>query len=126
MTFSLPAGYVGEPRLGDLMGTVHAVVRDEGFAIHSDKTRVARSGSRQKVTGLVVNGTGDPRVPRDKRRMLRAAVHNLQQGRPLPEDESVYSLGGWASYIYMTDPQEGAQYLEALAPFYPRDQDNAR
>lgn len=114
LTFSLPHGYVGEPRLGDLLGTVTAIVKDEGFEIRRDKTRVARKGARQKVTGLVVNGKGEPRVPRDKRRMLRAAVHNLESGRPLPEDESLHSLRGWAAYIYMTDPEEGARYLEAL------------
>ncbi len=119
LTFSLPMAHVGEPRTGHLMSTVKAVMRDEGFEIRDDKTRVARTGSRQKVTGLVVNGEGSPRVPRDKRRMLRAAVQNLQHGKPLPEGESVYSLGGWASYIYMTDAAEGAKYLEALAPYYP-------
>ena len=121
LTFSLPLGYKGAPRLGDLLGTVQAIVADEGFEIRRDKTRVARTGSRQKVTGLVVNGKDGPRVPRNKRRMLRAAVNNLQNGKPLPEGESVQSLSGWASYIYMTDPAQGAQYLEALSPYIARD-----
>lgn len=121
LTFSLPAGYVGAPRLGDLLSTVKAVVADEGFEIRDDKTRVSRTGAQQKVTGLIVNDTGEPRVPRNKRRMLRAAVNNLQQGKPLPDGESVYSLGGWAAFLYMTDPSEGAQYLEALAPFINQD-----
>lgn len=121
LTFSLPIDHADEPRLGHLLGTVKAIVADEGFEIRDDKTRVARKGARQKVTGLVVNGGESPRVPRERRRMLRAAVHNLQNGEPLPEDVSVHSLGGWAAYLYMTDPEKGAEYLEALAPFYPRD-----
>ena len=44
--------------------------------------RVARSGGRQKVTGLVVNGVTPPRVPRKLKRQLRAAIHNLRRGRP--------------------------------------------
>ncbi len=120
MTFSLPAGYVGEPRLGDVLGTVKAVVVDEGFEIHEDKTRVSRKGARQKVTGLVVNGTGEPRVPRDKRRKLRAAIHNLNQGTPVEDGDSVRTLAGWAAYIFMTDPDEGARYLDELEPHIRR------
>jgi hypothetical protein len=69
------------------------------------------------VTGLVVNGDGPPRVPRHKRRMLRAAVNNLQSGKPLPDDESIHSLKGWAAYIYMTNQELGAKYLRELEPF---------
>ena len=114
LTFSLPAGYKGAPNLGNLLGSVRAIVEDEGFEIRPDKTRVARSGSCQKVTGLIVNGTGEPRVPRNKRRMLRAATNNLQQGKPLPDGESIHSLIGWASFLYMTNPEEGSPYLESL------------
>ena len=117
LTFSLPASHADSPRLGDLLGTVRAVVQDEGFEIHPDKTRVARTGARQKVTGLVVNGKGGPRVPRQKRRMVRAAIHNLQQGKELHEGDSVHTMAGWAAYIFMTDPEEGAGLLEALGPF---------
>lgn len=114
ITFSLPADADGEAAISTMLGTTRAILESEGFAMHPDKTRVCRQGARQKVTGLVVNGDGAPRVPRNKRRMLRAAVHNLEQGRALPEDESVESLRGWAAYIYMTDPEAGAAYLSAL------------
>ena len=60
---------------------IHFVVEAEGFVINEEKTRVMRSGGRQKVTGLIVNGTQPPRVPRVLRRRLRAVVHNLGQGK---------------------------------------------
>ena len=85
LTFSLPEGHKGKPNLKTLMGLVAKVVAAEGFRVNPEKTRVARSGGRQKVTGLVINGEGRPRVPRKLRRQLRAAIHNLKNGKPLKE-----------------------------------------
>ncbi len=117
ITFSFPAGKKGAAEVSTILGTTRAVLESEGFEMHPDKTRVCRKGARQKVTGLIVNGDGPPRIPRHKRRMLRAAVHNLKAGKPLPEDESVHSLRGWAAYLYMTNQEAGAQYLQDLAAF---------
>jgi hypothetical protein len=114
LTFSLPADHQGEPKLGALMGLVTRIVAAEGFHVHPDKTRIARSGSRQRVTGLVVNGGGAPRVPRLLRRQMRAALHNLQKGKPLKEGESLARLAGYAAYIHMSEPKRGAHMLEAL------------
>jgi retron-type reverse transcriptase len=114
LTFSLPHSHKGPPRLGTLLGTVTRIVQQEGFAIHAKKTRVARSGSRQTVTGLVVNGDGLPRVPRKLRRELRAAIHNLRQGKPLEPGDTPERLAGYAAYIAMTDPALGRKMLEAI------------
>ncbi len=121
LTFSLPEGHKDKPRIGHLLSTVRAVIEDEGFEVHPDKTRVARSGARQKVTGLVVNGDDDPRVPRHRRRMVRAAIHNLKAGKELHDGESVHTIAGWAAFIFMTDPELGAKYLEEIAPFVARE-----
>jgi RNA-directed DNA polymerase len=114
LTFSLPAAHEGPPRTGSLLGLVKRIVEKEGFALHPEKTRVARSGGRQKVTGLVVNGVTPPRVPRKLKRQLRAAIHNLRHGRPLHDGETTASLEGYAAYVHMTDPKLGARMLEAL------------
>jgi hypothetical protein len=114
LTFSLPANHEGPPRTGTLLGLVKRIVEKEGFALHPEKTRVARSGGRQKVTGLVVNGMTPPRVPRKLKRQLRAAIHNLRRGRPLHDGETPASLEGYAAYVHMTDPKLGAKMLEAL------------
>src|SRR3954468_15286748 len=58
LTFSLPADHQGPPNLGKLMGVVRRIVEEEGFGVNLEKTRVARKGGRQTVTGLVVNGDG--------------------------------------------------------------------
>jgi hypothetical protein len=114
LTFSLPAGHTGPPKVGALIGLVGRIVASEGFQIHPDKTRVHRRGGRQQVTGLIINGDQAPRVPRRLRRQLRAAVHNLRQGKPLPEGETVARLAGYAAYVYMTDTELGAKLLTAV------------
>ncbi len=114
LTFSLPAGHKGKPRLGALLGLVRRIVESEGFRLNPDKTRVHRRGGRQQVTGLVVNGGGAPRVPRALRRQLRAAAHNLRQGKPLRDGETAAQLAGCAAYVYMTDRKLGGELLAAF------------
>jgi RNA-directed DNA polymerase len=114
LTLSLPEGHKGKPRLGSILGLVKRIVEAEGFTINSTKTRVARSGGRQKITGLVVNGTQPPRVPRKLRRQIRAAIHNMKQGKALKNGDTPATLKGYAAYINMTNPQLGKKLLEAL------------
>lgn len=115
LTFSRPVGASGKPRTGLLIGGVGRIVESEGFAVHPDKTHVARAGGRQQVTGLVVNGDQAPRVPRRTRRNLRAALYNLEKGGALREGESLETLHGLASYVHMADAEEGRRLLERVA-----------
>ena len=114
LTFSLPSGHEGEERLGSLLGGVKAIVSAEGFTLHPDKTRVMRSGRRQQVTGMIVNGPGTPRVPREIRRRARAVAHNVQAGKPIKAGESLQTWLGYAAYIYMTDRELGAELIKQL------------
>lgn len=114
MTFSLPMEHKGKPRLGSMIGCVTRIVAAEGFEVKQEKTRVHRTGGRQSVTGLVVNGDGDPRVSRKLRRQLRSAVHKLKTGKPLQEGESVARLKGYAAFVYMTNPDLGKKLLADL------------
>ena len=117
MTFSLPAEHKGKPGLGAMMGLVRRIVKSEGFEVNDEKTRVHRSGGRQSVTGLVVNGDGDPRSPRKLRRQLRSALHKLKTGKPLKQGETVARLAGYAAFVYMTNPALGKKMLGELMGF---------
>jgi RNA-directed DNA polymerase len=114
LTFSLPDTHKGAPHLGTMIGLVKRVAADEGFRIHPDKTHVARKGSRQAVTGLIVNESGAPRVPRNTRRRIRAAIHNLAQGKQLAEGESRSTLEGHIAYVAMTDVELGRKLTSQL------------
>ncbi len=114
LTFSLPVKHKGEPAISQLLGSVQRIVTDEGFRINADKTAVIRQSAAQTVTGLVVNNESTPRVSRKLKRRMRAAIHNLKQGKALPEGESLHRLRGYAAYIAMTDRTLGMQMIREL------------
>jgi len=118
LTFSYPNGATGKVPIARLRKAVADIVAKEGFVIHPDKTRVMRSGGRQMVTGLIVNGAAEDRpaarVPRKLIRELRAAIHNREHGKP-GKGESLEQLKGMAAYVHMCDPAKGAAFLERLA-----------
>jgi hypothetical protein len=80
LAFSMPAGEA-EPSMSELLGAIKGIVVDEGFRLNPDKTRIERNGAQQRVTALMVNGPGEPRLPgtRELKRRLRAAAHNLHR-----------------------------------------------
>ncbi len=126
LTFSLPkpkktrkkkgaaAANKEPPHVGALLGGIAKIAASEGFVVHPNKTRVARSGGRQQITGLVVNGDGPPRVPRALRRQVRATLHNLGQGKALREGETLSQLAGYIAYIQMADAKLGAKLRAQL------------
>lgn len=105
------------PQVGALLRAVAAIVRAEGFEIHPGKTRVMRSGARQKVTGLVVNqapaGRPPARVPRTTQRELRAAIRNRELGRP-GKGETLEQLKGMVAFVMMTDRARGLALMERI------------
>lgn len=117
LTFSLPDGDAAA-KVGYLQGAVQRIVVDEGFALNDKKTWVARKGGRQAVTGLIVNGEGPPRVSRELKRRLRATLHNLAQGKALPEGENLHQVMGYAAFVAMVEPELGQRWLSQLAPFF--------
>lgn len=104
--------------IGALIKGIKQILLGEGFRIHPSKTVIMRNGSRQKVTGLVVNraGEGVPsvRVPRETIRKLRAAIKNRELGRA-GKGETLLQLKGMAAFIYMADPARGRAFLDRIA-----------
>jgi retron-type reverse transcriptase len=80
------------------------IIREEGFEVNPAKTRVARKGSRQRVTGVTVNDVAG--LSRKERRLLRAMVHRSRQGRLTPEEEA--RLRGKLAYLAMLNPAQAA------------------
>src|SRR6202035_3072801 len=69
------------PRGGaDLTALVATIVREEGFAIHPDKTVLRTRSARQSVCGIVVNAT--PNVTRAEYDRLKATLHNAARDGP--------------------------------------------
>lgn len=90
--------------VGRLLGMAGQVVREEGFAVKREKTRVMRPHRCQRVTGVVVNqGTG---LSREERRKMRAGIHRIKTGHPEAPKEDV--LRGKLAYLRMLNPGQAA------------------
>lgn len=107
--------FSGDPEaLGTLLGAVRAIVEDEGFRLHPDKTHVMRRAGRQEVTGLVVNDRVG--VPRRFLHRFRAVLHQVEvsgpEGRSFGASADVNaSLLGFAAFVKMVDPARGDRLL---------------
>nr|MBF0221620.1 RNA-directed DNA polymerase [Desulfobulbaceae bacterium] len=62
--------------LAGLLPLFKEIVLEEGYELNENKLRIMRSGSRQKVTGVVVNIK--PNIDKNEIRKLRAVVYNCR------------------------------------------------
>ena len=111
LTFSHMAD---DAHVGTLLKAVAQIVEEEGFSLHPNKTRVMRAGSRQEVTGLVVNDGLS--VSRHLRRQWKAAMFRLERDGLESVDfghgaDKIASLVGFASFVAMVTPEVGAPMI---------------
>ena len=116
LTLSAPKGATHKTEW--LQNIVTKIVESEGFHVHPTKTKVMGRGDRQEVTGLVVNEDMPPRVPSETKDMLRAAIHNQEEGKALYENESLHTLLGYASFVYSAQPEKGKSSIERLLALF--------
>ena len=93
----------------------HHVTKSEGLTVHPDKTHIMSKSRRQEVTGLIVNGSGSPRVPKERRRLLRAALTNAQKGVEVENGFVLEQLIGHSAFVYAAHPELGRELLDAFA-----------
>ena len=91
-----------------LRQTVSRIIEEEGFKANLEKTRLMGQGTRQTVTGVVVNQTLG--LSRQERRKLRAMKHRLKLAR---DDASGATdqdyLRGKIAYLAMLNPAQAAK-----------------
>lgn len=87
------------------------IVEEEGFTINGEKTRIVRDGSRQLVTGVVVNDVLG--LSRQSRRRLRAAIHRCakQQATGTADPATLARLEGELAYLFMLNPQQAQRLV---------------
>lgn len=104
--------------------SVIAFVREElrkrGFLLNNQKTRIRRSGTRQSVTGIVVNEKLS--IPADYRRKLRQELYFVQKygvsdhlrriRSNTPEKTYIHQLLGRVNYVLQVVPSD-AFFLQA-------------
>ena len=102
---------------------VRHVVASEGLKIHPKKTHIMYKNTRQIVTGLVTNDSDTPRVPRERRKMLRAALHNSQHGKETEQALALEQLMGHASFVYLAQPELGRSLIDAFSELLSKESD---
>jgi hypothetical protein len=84
------------------------IVSEEGFVINRDKTKWMSQGSRQSVTGVVVNKTLG--LSRQERRRLRAMAHRLSRKNSDASGELHAKFQGKIAYLSMLNPAQAAPF----------------
>ncbi len=115
LTFSCNKHGLGQ--IGRLIHETKNIVHFEGFYINEEKTRILRSASRQKVTGIVVNEK--PNISRKELRAFRALLHNVEKNGLQEENRNKHQdfwgyIQGYANYISMVRPDLSQKLAEQL------------
>ena len=109
----------GDP-VSQILHWARLVIRENGFEINEEKLMVMRKGSRQAVTGLVVNAQDaeGPRLSRRDLKKFRAFLHHYEKfGREkmtekIGRDALSYARG-YLSFIHMVRPEHAAKLISA-------------
>lgn len=103
-------------RANRLQIVVGAIAQEEGFTLNMRKTRIMEKGTRQQLTGLVVNQ--GPNIPRKEYDRLKAILYNCK--RYGPETQNRYGhknfktyLTGKIAWVHSVNPDRG-EYLRNL------------
>ncbi len=123
LTFS--ATEIDEKKITALLAYVEQVVESEGFTLHPDKTHVMRTGSQQKVTGIVVNEKTN--IDRKTLHSFRALLHQIDktgwEGKQWGNSPNIIaSVIGFANFVNMVNPTKGQVFkaeIAALLQKYP-------
>jgi hypothetical protein len=81
---------------------VQRVVREEGFEVNAEKTRLMRRGGAQVITGVTVNS--ELGLSRKKRRIIRAMIHRASLGNAT--DKQKERIAGQLAWVHMLNPAQ--------------------
>jgi RNA-directed DNA polymerase len=97
---------------------VGAIALEEGFAVNTKKTRMMRAGTRQQLTGVVVNR--HPNLARDEFDKLKATLTNCVRHGPDSQNRDAHDnfrahLDGKVAYASMLNASRGAKLRRMFA-----------
>jgi retron-type reverse transcriptase len=94
------------------------IVVEEGFVLHPEKTRIMKKGSRQEVTGVVVNEK--PSINRKELKRFRALLYQIEQSGfeskswQGKRENLISVILGYAHFVKMIDQEKGAKFLAQI------------
>ncbi len=91
------------------------IALEQGFEVHTRKTRFLRAAVRQQVVGVVVNKC--PNVGRRDRDLLKAILHNCARHGPASQNHAGHAdfrahLLGRVAHVAMIHPERGRRLCE--------------
>ena len=96
---------------GDFMQELYRIIAECGFTVNPSKTRLQKRGTRQEVTGLIVEKRVN--VPRVYVKKLRAIIHRIAiNEQPLRHDVNVAK--GKLNYLRMVKGKHDSTYITLL------------
>lgn len=103
--------------LTKLLFGVKGITKAEGFNLHPEKLRIMRKGSRQEVTGIVVNDQLG--INRKDLRKFRALLHQIKltgwKGKTWGKTSyTPAAVWGYANFVSMVKPTLGKKMLEEV------------
>jgi len=101
--------FSGDVECSEVLFGAKKLVQADGFKLSERKTTVRGQHQRQLVTGLVVNGK--VALPREKRRLVRAMLHQLDRRGDVDKSDitSLATINGHLAFLAMVSPDDFAQ-----------------
>ena len=99
-------------RAKSFLDGVAGIVRDEGYSINGEKTRVMTASRRQQMTGIVVNSS--PNVGRNIYDVMKATLHNCIRHGPTSQNHQRHPdfrahLDGRVGWVEQVNAARGAK-----------------
>lgn len=109
----------GGKNIVKLLDTIKNIIKDEGFKVNEQKTRIRYSHQRQEVTGIIVNGK-IPKLPKEFKAEVRKEIYYCKKYGPynhqlkIGDTHSFYKehLYGKILFIYMVEEKLGKKMMK--------------
>ncbi|MEO7766235.1 MAG: retron St85 family RNA-directed DNA polymerase, partial [Ferruginibacter sp.] len=109
-----------ETNAQQLVWRIKRIMQDEGFTVHPDKIRIMRKGTRQEVTGVIVNQQLN--INRKDLRAFRSLLHHLKSGSNKTmhwgEGHLSDSILGYVNFIKMVNPVKGNKLQQTISSLF--------
>lgn len=103
-------------KVQQLLWRLHRIIREEGFTVHPKKIHVMRKGTRQEVTGIVVNQ--QPGINRETLHRFRAVLNKIEmegiEGIRWKGGNLVAEITGYAEFVSIVKPAQGKRFKEQI------------
>lgn len=107
--------FSGSKKVKNFKNLISKIIKSEGFKINNDKTKVMPWNNRQEINKLIIN-SGTPNVLREKRKYIRAKIHNFNKDNNSVKDVERKKLSlklfGEINYIKSVNKYSGEKLLE--------------